>query len=80
LESITERILRKVIKHTVKVLALPTDNPVRQAIPRTMNVAGQVSPLNATIAACKERVKSRDSVVPLGNPGWTQPPGWIKAR
>jgi hypothetical protein len=29
LESTTERILRKVIRHTVKVLALPTDNPVQ---------------------------------------------------
>jgi hypothetical protein len=67
LESTTERILREVIKHIVKVLALPTDNPVRQAIPRTINVAEQVSLLNATIAACKERVKPRDSVVPLGN-------------
>jgi hypothetical protein len=68
LELITERILRKVIKHTVKVLALPTDNPVRQAIPRIMNVTRQVSPLNATIAACKERVRPRGSVLPLGNP------------
>jgi hypothetical protein len=76
LESTEERILRKVIKHAVKVLALPTDNPVRQAIPRTMNVARKVSPLSATIAACKERVKPRDSVLPLGNPAWTQPP-WL---
>jgi hypothetical protein len=68
LESITERILRKVTKHTVKVLALLTDNLVRQAIPRTMNVTRQVSLLNATIAACKERVRPRDSVLPLGNP------------
>jgi hypothetical protein len=29
LESTTERLLRKVIKHIVKVLALPTDNLVR---------------------------------------------------
>jgi hypothetical protein len=71
LESTTERILRKVIKHIVKALALSTDNPVRQAILRTMNVAERVSPLNATIAACKERVKPRHSVVPLGNPAWT---------
>jgi ribonuclease HI len=53
---------------------LPADNPTRQAIPRTMNVARQVLPLNATIAACKERVKPGDSVLPLGNPAWTQPP------
>jgi hypothetical protein len=71
LESITERILRKVIRHIVKVLALLTDNLVRQAIPRTMNVARQVLPLNATIAACKGRVKPRDSVVLLGNLAWT---------
>jgi hypothetical protein len=67
LESTIERILRKVTKHIVKVIALPTDNPVRQAIPRTMHVAEQVSPLNATIAACKERVKPRNSVLLLGN-------------
>jgi ribonuclease HI len=76
LEPTAERILRKVTKHAVKVLTLPTDNPTRQAIPRTMNVARQVSPLNATIAACKERVKPSDSVLPLGSPAWTQPP-WI---
>ena len=66
-ESTTERILRKITKHTVKGLALPTYNPVRQAIPRIMNVTRQVSPLNATIAACKERVRPRDSVLLLGN-------------
>jgi len=60
----------------VKVLALPTDNLVRQAIPRTLNVARQVSPLNATIGTCKERVKPRDSVLPLGNPAWTHLP-WL---
>jgi hypothetical protein len=76
LESTIERIFRRVTEHMVKVLALPTDNPVRQAIPRTMNVARQVSLLNGTTAACKERVKPRDSVLPLGNPAWTQPP-WI---
>jgi hypothetical protein len=74
LELTTERILRKVIKHTVKVLALLTDNLVRQAIPRTMNLTRQVSLLNATIAACKERVRPRGSVLPLGNLAWTQPP------
>jgi hypothetical protein len=31
-------------------------------------VTRQVSPLNATIAAYKERVRPRDSVLPLGNP------------
>jgi hypothetical protein len=74
LEPTTERILRKVTKHVVEVLTLPTDNPTRQAIPRTMNVARQVSPLNATIAACKERIKPSYSVLPLGNSAWTQPP------
>ena len=67
MESTIERILRKVTKHIVKVIALPTDNPVRQVIPRTMHVAERVSPLNATIAACKERVRPRDSVLLLGN-------------
>ena len=32
--------------------------------------------MNATIAACKERVRPRDSVLPLGNPAWAQPP-WL---
>jgi hypothetical protein len=73
LEPTVERIRRKVTKHAVKVLTLPTDNPTRQAIPRTMNVARQASPLSATIAACKERVKPSDSVLLLGNPAWTQP-------
>jgi len=41
LESTIERILRKVTKHIVEVLALPTDKPVRQAIPRIMNVASK---------------------------------------
>jgi hypothetical protein len=76
LESTTERILRKVTKHAVKVSSLPADNPVRQAISRTMNVARRVPPLNATIAACKERVKPNDSVLPLRNPAWTRPP-WL---
>jgi len=40
-ESTTERILRRVTKHTEKVLTLPTNNPVWQAIPRTMNAARQ---------------------------------------
>jgi hypothetical protein len=71
LEPTAERILRKVTKYAVKVLTLPTDNPTRQAILRTMNVARQASPLSATIAACKERVKPSDSVLPLGNPAWT---------
>jgi hypothetical protein len=74
LEPTAERILWKVTKHAVKVLTLPTDNPTRQAIPRTMNVARQASLLSATIAACKERVKPSDSVLPLGNSAWTQPP------
>jgi hypothetical protein len=76
LESTADRILRKVKKQAVKSLAFPTDNPVRQAIPRTMNVARHVSPLNATIAACKDRVKPKDSVLLLGNPAWIQPP-WL---
>jgi hypothetical protein len=67
LEPIAERILRKVTKYAVKVLTLPIDNPTRQAIPRTMNVARQALPLSATIAACKERVKPSDSVLLLGN-------------
>jgi hypothetical protein len=74
LEPTTERILRKVTRHVVKVLTLPTDNPSRQAIPHTMNVVRQVSPLSATIAVCKERVKPSGSVLPLGNRVWTQTP------
>jgi hypothetical protein len=72
-EGRTYKLLWKVTKHAVNSLTLPTDDPVRQAIPRTMNVARQVSSLNATIAACKERVRPRDSVLPLGNLAWTQP-------
>ena len=41
-----------------------------------MNMTRQVSLLNTTIAACKERVRPRDSVLPLGNPAWAQPP-WL---
>jgi len=74
LEPAIERMLRKVTRHVVKILTLPTDNPTRQAILRTMNVARQVSLLNATIAAFKERIKPNDSVLLLGNPAWTQPP------
>jgi hypothetical protein len=76
LEQTVERILLKVTKLAVKSLTLPTDNPIRQAIPQTTDVARQVSPLSATIAACKERVKPRDSVLPPVNPAWTQLP-WI---
>lgn len=57
LEPIVERLLRKVSKHTVKVLALPIENPTRQAIPHPMNVARLLSPLSATIAADRDRLK-----------------------
>lgn len=80
LEPTVARLLRKSCKHAAKVLSLPTDNPVRQAVPRTLNVARQRSPLDATIAAFKRYLKPEGSVTPLGNPAWLHPPwsvhGW----
>jgi hypothetical protein len=59
-----------VIAQAVKLIALPNNNPVRRAVPSTLNVNRYISPLNVTIAVSKERLKPRGSRVPTGNPPW----------
>jgi hypothetical protein len=76
LETTRERLDRKVIAQAVKLIALPNNNPARRAVPSTLNVNRYISPLNATIAVSKERLKPRGSRVPTGNPPWIQAP-WI---
>jgi acetylglutamate synthase len=76
LESIKERLDRKVIAQTVKLISLPRSNPVRRALPHAHNIYRYISPLSAVCALAKERLKPKGSRSPIGNPLWIQPP-WI---
>jgi hypothetical protein len=76
LESTKQRLDRKVIVYTVKLISLPRSNPVRRALPHALNIYRYISPLSGVCILAKERLKPRGSRLPLGNPPWIQPP-WI---
>jgi hypothetical protein len=74
LTSTRERLEKRVLAHVAKLISLPHDNPARKAMPPALNVNRHISPLNATIAACKNRLRPNASRPPLGNPAWVQAP------
>jgi hypothetical protein len=76
LEATKNRLDRKVIIHTVKLISLPRSNPVRRALPYALNIYRYISPLSAVCALAKERLKLKGSRSPIGNPPWIHPP-WI---
>ncbi|KAM0721336.1 hypothetical protein Q7P37_003040 [Cladosporium fusiforme] len=53
------------------------DNPVRKAIPKTLNTTRYPSPLDRTIAVYKARLKPKGTILPLPNPAWVMPP-WVE--
>jgi hypothetical protein len=67
LEPTRERLERKVIAHTVKLISLPTSNPARKALPHALNVDRYISPLSAVCMAAKARLKPRGSGPPMEN-------------
>jgi len=77
LEPVVVRLQRKTAKHAVMTLSLPVDNPVRKAMPHTLNIAKCPSPLDRTIAIYKARLKPKGAILPLPNPAWTMPP-WVE--
>jgi hypothetical protein len=68
LEPTKERLERKVIAHTVKLISLPTSNPARKALPHALNVSRYISPLSAVCIVAKARLKPRGSGPLIGNP------------
>ena len=76
LEPTKERLDKKVITHTVKLISLPNSNPARKALPHALDVCRYISPLSAVYIVAKERLKPKGSRPPIGNPPWIQPP-WI---
>lgn len=76
LEPTEERLERKVIAHTVKLISLPNSNPARKVLPQNFNVGRYISPLSAVCMIAKARLKPKGSRLPLENPPWVQPP-WI---
>jgi len=76
LEPTKERLERKVIAHTVKLISLPNSNQARKVLPHTLNVGRYTSPLSAVCAIAKVRLKPKGSRLPLGDPPWIQPP-WV---
>jgi hypothetical protein len=68
LEPTKERLGRKVSAHVTKLISLPKSNPAKRALLRGFNVITQVSPLGATVAVSKERLKPNGSRLPMGNP------------
>ena len=76
LEPTKERLDKKVITHTVKLISLPNSNPARKALPHALDVCRYISPLSAVCIVAKERLKPKGSRPPTGNPAWIQPP-WI---
>jgi ribonuclease HI len=65
-----------VAAHTVKLISLPCSNPARKAIPDTLNVSRFLSPLSATIAAHRSRLRPKGLGVPASDPAWIHAP-WI---
>jgi hypothetical protein len=76
LESTENRLDRKVITHTVKLISLPRSNLARRALPHALNIYRYISPLSTVCALAKERLKPKGSRSPIGNPPWIHPP-WI---
>jgi hypothetical protein len=74
LELIKERLDKKVIAHTVKLISLPQSNPARKALPHTLDVCRYMSPLSTVYIVAKERLKPKGSRPPIGNPPWVQSP------
>jgi hypothetical protein len=74
LEPTKERLGRKMIAPTVKLISLPTSKPARKALTHALNVGLYKSPLSEVYIAVKTRLKPRVSGPPIGNPPWIQPP------
>jgi hypothetical protein len=74
LEPTKERLDKKVIAHTAKLISLPQSNPARKALPHALDVCRYISPLSAVCIVAKERLKPKGSRPPTGNPPWIQPP------
>jgi hypothetical protein len=74
LEPTKERLDRKVSAHVAKLISLPKSNPAKSALLRGFNVNTQVSPLGATVAVSKERLKPNGSRLPMDDPPWIQAP------
>jgi len=55
-EVFGQRLEKRVPAHAVKPISLPHNNQVRKAMPAALNINRHISPLNATIAACKKRL------------------------
>jgi hypothetical protein len=68
LEPTKERLDKKVIAHTVKLISLPQSNPARKALPHALDVCRYISPLSAVCIVAKERLKPKGSQPPIGNP------------
>jgi hypothetical protein len=64
LGSTKERLERKVSAYVTKLISLPKSNPAKRALLRGFNVITQVSPLGATVAVSKERLKPNGSRLP----------------
>jgi len=69
-----KRLEKRVLVHATELISLSHNNLARKAMPAALNVNRHVSPLNATIAACKKRLRPSASRPPLGNPAWIQAP------
>jgi hypothetical protein len=72
LETTAKRLQRKVATHIVKLISLPCSNPARKAIPDTLNVSRFLSPLSATIAAHRSRLRLKGLGTPASDPAWIQ--------
>jgi hypothetical protein len=57
LERTKERLERKVIAHTVKLVSLPNSNPARKVLPHTLNVDRYISRLSAVCVIAKARLQ-----------------------
>jgi hypothetical protein len=73
LESIRERLDRKVIAHAVKLVSLPDTHPARNTLPYVPNVCRHPSPLSVVYRAAKKRLKPEGVGSPIGSPPWIQP-------
>jgi hypothetical protein len=74
LESIKERLDKKLIAHTVKLISLLQSNLARKALPHALDVCRYISSLSAVFIVAKERLKPKGSQPSIGNPPWVQPP------
>jgi ribonuclease HI len=74
LESTKERLDRKVMAYTVKLISLLYSNPVRKALKHALNIYRYISPLSAVYQAAEKRLKPRGVGPPIVSPPWIQPP------